>query len=321
MAYFDVFNGDADGLCALVQLRQHTPLDSTLVTGVKRDISLLKCVQAQAGDVVTVLDVSWDKNHEAAQQLLDAGAHIRYFDHHRADKLMQHEKLQTNINTAANTCTSLIVNAHLDNAYTGWGIVGAFGDNLFDSACNLAKTGNYTAAQLGQLQELGTLINYNAYGESEADLYFAPTALFAKMRGFAKPLHFIAKQTDTVATLRQGYADDMHAAESTQAMLSTEHVAVFVLPDAAWARRVSGVWSNNLANAHPDRAHAVLTHKSDGTLQASVRAPLNNKQGADVFCSRYPSGGGRAAAAGINAIAPDDVEQVAKDFAVFYAQA
>lgn len=319
MTHFDVFNGDADGLCALVQLRQHTPLDSTLVTGVKRDIALLKRVQAQAGDVVTVLDVSWDKNHEAAQQLLDAGAHIDYFDHHRADKLVQHKKLQTYINTSANTCTSLIVNAHLYSAYTGWGIVGAFGDNLFDSARNLAKIGDYTASQLDQLQELGTLINYNAYGESEADLYFAPTALFDKMRGFAKPLDFIAEQTDTVATLRQGYADDMQAAESTETMLSTEHVAVFVLPDAAWARRVSGVWSNNLANAYPDRAHAVLTHKSDGALQASVRAPLNNKQGADVFCSRYPSGGGRAAAGGINRMDATAVQQMAEDFAVFFA--
>ena len=41
MAYFDVFNGDADGICALLQLRQHTPRIATLITGVKRDIGLL----------------------------------------------------------------------------------------------------------------------------------------------------------------------------------------------------------------------------------------------------------------------------------------
>ena len=34
--HFDVFNGDADGICALLQLRQTFP-DSKLVTGVKRD--------------------------------------------------------------------------------------------------------------------------------------------------------------------------------------------------------------------------------------------------------------------------------------------
>ena len=35
MADFDVFNGDADGICALVQLRQVEPRDSKLITGVK----------------------------------------------------------------------------------------------------------------------------------------------------------------------------------------------------------------------------------------------------------------------------------------------
>ncbi len=33
MQYIDVFNGDADGLCALHQLRLKTPVTSTLVTG------------------------------------------------------------------------------------------------------------------------------------------------------------------------------------------------------------------------------------------------------------------------------------------------
>ena len=61
MAYFDVFNGDADGICSLQQLRLAEPRESALVTGVKRDIALLKRVQAESGDEVTVLDVSLDK--------------------------------------------------------------------------------------------------------------------------------------------------------------------------------------------------------------------------------------------------------------------
>jgi hypothetical protein len=52
MADYDVFNGDADGICALVQLRQLEPRDAILVTGVKRDISLLKQVDAVDGDVI-----------------------------------------------------------------------------------------------------------------------------------------------------------------------------------------------------------------------------------------------------------------------------
>lgn len=41
MTHYDIFNGDADGLCALVQLRLQHPAETSLVTGVKRDIQLL----------------------------------------------------------------------------------------------------------------------------------------------------------------------------------------------------------------------------------------------------------------------------------------
>ena len=61
MKLFDVFNGDADGLCALQQIRLAEPADSTLVTGVKRDIALLLRVEAGEGDRVTVLDVSLER--------------------------------------------------------------------------------------------------------------------------------------------------------------------------------------------------------------------------------------------------------------------
>ncbi len=72
MAFFDVFNGDADGLCALQQLRLSDPRETTLVTGVKRDIGLLARVQAAAGDQITVHDVSLDKNREALLAWRDA---------------------------------------------------------------------------------------------------------------------------------------------------------------------------------------------------------------------------------------------------------
>ena len=42
MTTIDVFNGDADGLCALHQLRLAEPRESVLVTGVKRDIALVE---------------------------------------------------------------------------------------------------------------------------------------------------------------------------------------------------------------------------------------------------------------------------------------
>ena len=45
-ANFDVFNGDADGICALHQLRLTYPVSATLITGAKRDIKLLEKVEA-----------------------------------------------------------------------------------------------------------------------------------------------------------------------------------------------------------------------------------------------------------------------------------
>ncbi|MBS4052635.1 MAG: DHH family phosphoesterase, partial [Methylomonas sp.] len=75
---FDVFNGDADGICALLQLRLAEPADSILVTGVKRDISLLKRVDAKAGDRVNVLDISLDKNRQPLMDLLDRRVEVFY---------------------------------------------------------------------------------------------------------------------------------------------------------------------------------------------------------------------------------------------------
>lgn len=89
MSHFDVFNGDADVICALHQLRLAQPRESTLVTGVKRDIRLLERVGAQAGDSVTVLDVSLDRNRPALLELLARGVDIEYFD-----GLAQHELRQ-----------------------------------------------------------------------------------------------------------------------------------------------------------------------------------------------------------------------------------
>ena len=43
---YDVFDGDADGLCALHQFWLKNPAPAKLVTGVKRDIKLLDRVEA-----------------------------------------------------------------------------------------------------------------------------------------------------------------------------------------------------------------------------------------------------------------------------------
>ena len=130
MINYDVFNGDADGICALLQLRLAEPKESQLITGVKRDINLLRRVQANAGDCITVLDISMAKNQADLQRLLNTGAEVFYVDHHFAGDVPSSAALKTLINEAADVCTSLLVNHYLRGAYVAWGIVGTFGDNL-----------------------------------------------------------------------------------------------------------------------------------------------------------------------------------------------
>ncbi|MGD0960706.1 MAG: DHHA1 domain-containing protein [Methylomonas sp.] len=297
---FDVFNGDADGICALIQLRCAFPADAQLITGVKREIALLDRVRANAGDYLTVLDVSLDTNRRALLNLLENGAEVFYADHHFAGELPRHPRLTSIIDISANTCTSLLINEYLQGRFAAWAVVGAFGDNQEAGAQRAAKPLQMDGAELEQLQRLGVCINYNAYGETVDDLQIAPEDLYRQLSAYRSPLDFIAGQPAVYSKLLTAYADDMGLAGSTPAEYQNQAVAVFVLPDEKWARRVSGVWANELANQYPQRAHAVLSPNRQGGLQVSVRAPLSNKTGADELCRQFPGGGGRKAAAGIN---------------------
>ncbi len=296
----DVFNGDADGICALVQLRLAKPVQAKLVTGVKRNIQLLEHLHVEKHDVVTVLDISLKKNRTALDRILMQGASVFYVDHHESGDIPQHPKLQTLINTAANTCTSLLVDQHLGGKYRAWAVTAAFGDNLLDCAEQAAKTLSLSANQLKQLKNLGVYINYNGYGNSITDLHFAPDELYRELEGYLSPFDFMADNYSVYEQLSTGYAEDMLQAETIKPEYQTNTVGVYLLPDTAWAKRISGVLGNQLSNQNPERAHAVLSYNSQGGYQVSVRAPLTTKTGADELCSSFATGGGRKSAAGIN---------------------
>lgn len=319
MMHFDVFNGDADGICALTQLRNAEPREAELVTGVKRDINLLDRVQAADGSRVTVLDVSLDKNRDGLQRILDAGAEVFYCDHHFAGDIPESDKLQTVINTAPDVCTSILVNEHLNGAFREWAVVGAFGDNLQDSARRIARPLDLADDKLLRLENLGIYINYNGYGSNLADLHFEPADLFRKVSAFPSPFDFMVEGREDFEKLEQGYQQDMSTAESLAPEYRDAAVAVFMMPNEPWARRVSGVYSNDLANGDPARAHAVLTAKANGCYLVSVRAPLENKTGADELCMKFPTGGGRKAAAGVNDLPADMLKEFIDTFAAFYA--
>jgi len=307
MNNFDVFNGDADGICALHQMRLAKPLESTLITGVKRDISLLKQVQAEAGDQILVLDISLDKNREDLLRLLETGTEIKYFDHHFSGDIPENNNLRATINTDPNTCTSLLVNEYLKQQYLAWAVTAAFGDNLHQSAITAAKPLGLSEAKLKQLELLGTCINYNGYGSSLDDLIFTPENLYKIISHYENPFDFI--ETDaSYQQLENGYIEDLAQVEITKPVYETASHSVTILPNEKWARRVGGVYANQLATQNPDRAHAMLTQQNGDNFVVSVRAPLNNKTGADELCRQFETGGGRKAAAGINKLPAADYD-------------
>ena len=75
---------------------------------------------------------------------------------------------------------------------------------------------------------------------------------------------------------------------------------IYRFPASPWCRRVAGVFINEKAREQEGQAHALLVDNGDNTIMASIRAPLANRIGADQLCRAFPTGGGRPAAAGIN---------------------
>ena len=74
------------------------------------------------------------------------------------------------------------------------------------------------------------------------------------------------------------------------------------------------MFANELAQAAPERAHALLTRLPEGGFVVSVRAPIARPDGADALCRQFATGGGRKAAAGINRLPDADYERFADAF-------
>ncbi|MYN43419.1 hypothetical protein GTP55_29175, partial [Duganella sp. FT109W] len=258
---YDVFNGDADGICALHQLRLAEPADSVLVTGVKRDIGLLARVPAAPGARVLVLDISLDANAADLRRLLDGGAAVDYYDHHSADCAFEHPRLRLHCDGAPDVCTSILVDRALGGRYRSWAVTAAFGDNLEHAARRLAN--GMDAASVAALAQLGQVLNYNAYGECVADLHCAPDTLYRALGAYADPLDFIAA-SPVYPTLHDGWRADCAQLQQLQPYWQHSGGAVYLLPATPWARRISGVLANRLAARGDGAAFAVLNERSDG---------------------------------------------------------
>lgn len=321
--HIDVFNGDADGIFSLIQLRKEQPVAATkqlLITGVKRDISLVKKLteqQALNADI-TVLDISFDKNNIALAQVLQLANSVFYCDHHQAETLFGHPKLITVIDTSPAVCTALLINQHLNNAQPLWAVAAAFGDGLDKPATALAQQLGLNAEQQAQLKQLGMLVNYNGYGACEADLHFAPAALYQQLIAYDSPFAVIADDQSPFAALKAGYDADLAQARACKPLGDSAAVLAVQLDNAPWAARISGSYGNILAAENPAKAVVIASSNADGSLTISLRAPKNNPRGAADICSRFPTGGGREGAAGINTLDPSQLSRFIDCVAGFY---
>jgi hypothetical protein len=355
---FYVFNGDADGIIATHQLRlmhgaNRVPADAhagdKLLTGVKRDISLLARLQSDYAATdwrnaeIFVCDISLDSNATPLYALLDQGATVHYFDHHRATLYQPHPRLHAHLDMAATTCTSLIVDAYLQHRFHAWAIAAAYGDGL-----QPAPAAAFTQTELTDLARLGRAINYNAYGDTIADLHYPPQTILDAIADFADPLAYSAS-SDMIARLESGANADLALLSQLVPEDISAHCQLWMLPDAPASRRANGTFANQVSAAAPHKVHAILTPalvsigaKNEPQFSVSIRVPQNvqaegesggdaesegagltnptreNWCGADAVASQFATGGGRRAAAGINKLPASQISALHKALRAAY---
>ena len=148
---------------------------------------------------------------------------------------------------------------------------------------------------------------------------YHPADLYEAISPYADPREFMIDEP-VFDVLKHAYQEDLDRAEDIKPEFASDSAALYLLPDAAWSRRVNGLFGNRQAQAYPRRAHAVLVGKAGG-YTVSVRAPLSDPAGADELCARFDTGGGRKGAAGINLLPPGDLTAFVDAFRTAYRDA
>ena len=253
-------------------------IDGNTVTGVKRDIELLKKISSEDGDEIIVMDISLARNHSKASELIQSDIKMTWFDHHLAGEPIV--GLEAHIDTSSDVCTARIVESYL-GVKSDWAQVALHGDGLSEHSSK------------PEFKELGELLNYNGYGADLEDLHFHPDELMRICLESQTPASFL--QTPTFEALRNGFNTDMENVDSV-----VEIDGVYMLPNEAWARRVVGVMAHRINSTGPG-PHVIAIDKGD-VLQISLRG----RNGIGEICAMF-GGGGRETAGGIDALPKDEI--------------
>ena len=278
------YNGDADGICSMVQWGLVYGIEGHRVTGVKRDIELLERVNPNPDDEIIVMDISLARNHARAVELSTQGFDITWFDHHLAGEPI--DGITTNIDTSANVCTAVIVEKFL-GLESDWAQVALHGDGL---SVHSSKP---------EFKELGELLNYNGYGADLSDLHFHPDELLLLCLQAKTPQNFM--DTQAFMTLKNGFESDLSNAINIE-----PRNGYYLLPNESWARRVVGVMAHRI-NESGDGPHVIAIDKGE-TLQVSIRG----SEGIGEICKMF-GGGGRATAGGIDALPKSEITALMKE--------
>lgn len=307
------FNGDADGICAVLQFIHSGFTIESFFTGHKRDQTLLRYGTKLLNTNILVFDIELARNINSMKQVLNNGCKVTWFDHHgdgEENIFSKYENFYPNIDVSPNINTALIVYNFLNNPeLLKWAIVGLFGDNIDNIALSYCQSLNLSAEEISTFSEMGKLINYNSYGEDLSDLILDPVAIINQAKYFIDPVSFY-KETGIGQLLKQFSAEDLALA---LACYKEEKNMVF-LPNLPWAKRVYGTLGNFLAKKNSSKPFVIFVDIGADNYLVSVRAPLNQPTGAGDLCRLFYSGGGRAQAGGINCLHKSHLEKFTQAF-------
>ena len=289
-----------------------------LITGFPAGMLACNCyVLAQRAGADAIVVDPGQRAMGPLRRILDVGGEVTWFDHHSANRAFPHPCLRLFWDDAPDVCTSILVDRHLQGRFRGWAVAAAFGDNLPASGRSLATGLGLDERSVCALADLGQLLNYNAYGESVEDLHVAPDMLYRSLHQFADPFDFITT-SPYYRLLAEGYQHDAACIERLTPYWHSAAGAVYILPPAQWARRISGIFANKLAATEDKRSYAVLTERADGSYVVSVRSGQPATHAANGLCERFATGGGRKTAAGINNLPAAELDNFIKAFSDYF---
>ena len=313
---YDLFNGDADGIISVHQYRMFKPKKTNLVSGIKRDVTLLRHCDSIKNTKINVFDISVLSNEEYIDSILKKNNKIIWYDHHETGGRVSADNIKISVDTDPNTCTNIIVDKTLGGIYRPWTICGAFGDNLHDKANELNIS--FNEEQMKIFQEVGETLNYNGYGLKIEDLNAHPKDVLLDLMNYESPFEYHSK-SELFNKIKNQMKLDREKLESSEVLYRSHAGEVLLLPPGQEATRYSGIFSNKKSTDNPDLAFAIITHGNNNTYRVSIRSPQNNPFGASELALRFPSGGGREKAAGINELKKVDLKKFIYNFCQVYA--